>query len=167
MASQWTSLSLPVRGLAMSATVASQATCEQRAAEGLPVYRFGLGQSPFPVPDAVVAALREHAARKDYLPVEGLPALRAEVSRYLQRRIGVDYPAKGVLVGPGSKELMFLLQVCYYGELVIPTPAWVSYAPQATLVGRWPTLVPPDRPAAWRTTPELLSATCAADPDRP
>ena len=41
-----------------------------------------------------------------------------------------------VLIGPGSKELMFLLQLVYYGDLVIPTPCWVSYAPQAQIIGR-------------------------------
>jgi aspartate aminotransferase len=40
------------------------------------------------------------------------------------------------LIGPGSKELMFLIRITYYGDLVIPTPSWVSYAPQAEIIGR-------------------------------
>ena len=47
-----------------------------------------------------------------------------------------DEMLDNVLIGPGSKELMFLLQFVYYGDLVIPTPSWVSYAPQARFIGR-------------------------------
>jgi len=50
-----------------------------------------------------------------------------------------------VLVGPGSKELIFLLQIAYAGDLVIPNPAWVSYAPQARIVGRTASLGMPGR----------------------
>jgi aspartate aminotransferase len=38
-----------------------------------------------------------------------------------------------VIIGPGSKELMFLLHVIFDGEIILPAPSWVSYAPQAIL----------------------------------
>ena len=44
--------------------------------------------------------------------------------------------ADRVLIGPGSKELMFILQLAYYGEILLPTPCWVSYLPQAKIIGR-------------------------------
>jgi aspartate aminotransferase len=49
-----------------------------------------------------------------------------------------------VLIGPGSKELLFLVQLTYYGDLVIPAPSWVSYAPQARILGRQLTWLPTD-----------------------
>ncbi|MCG7927843.1 MAG: aspartate aminotransferase, partial [Candidatus Thiodiazotropha taylori] len=65
-------LNLNVRGLDTSATLAinEESTALQRA--GKTIYRLGLGQSPFPVPDSVVAALQNNAHQKDYLPVRGL-----------------------------------------------------------------------------------------------
>ncbi|RME56504.1 MAG: pyridoxal phosphate-dependent aminotransferase, partial [Deltaproteobacteria bacterium] len=72
-----------------------------------------------------------------------------------------------VLIGPGSKELMFLLQLVYYGDLVIPTPSWVSYAPQAHIIGRHVRWVPTAREDHWMLTPQELEAICKKDPQRP
>jgi len=161
------SLNLNLRGLPKSATLAINARSRAMQQEGRRVFRFGLGQSPFPVPERVVDALRLHAPQKDYLPVEGLPALREAVAGFHRRRDHVPAAADGVLVGPGSKELMFLLQVAYYGDLVVPTPCWVSYGPQARIIGRNVVLLPTTFEQRWRLGPEQLDALCAVDPDRP
>ena len=39
---------------------------------GETVYHFGFGQSPFPVIECMVRALREHAGENAYLPVTGI-----------------------------------------------------------------------------------------------
>jgi aspartate aminotransferase len=160
-------LNLNVRGMAPSATVAINEHSNALLAEGREVFKLGLGQSPFPVPKAVVEALKAHAAQKDYLPVKGLYALRRAVAHYTERKEGIDRTAEDVLIGPGSKELMFLLQLVYYGDLVIPTPAWVSYAPQAQIIGRTVRLVPTRREDGWMMTPEAFTALCEEDVDRP
>lgn len=160
-------LNLNVRGLGPSATLAINERCADLRAAGREIFRLGLGQSPFPVPEPVVGALREHAAEKDYLPVKGLPALRAAISGYLQRTEGLDYHPDHILVGPGTKELMFLLQLVYYGDLVIPTPSWVSYAPQAHIIGRHIRWLPTRPEDALGVTPETLETLCRQDPERP
>ena len=38
-----------------------------------------------------------------------------------------------MIIGPGSKELMFLLHILFDGNIILPSPSWVSYAPQAIL----------------------------------
>ncbi len=160
-------LNLNVRELSQSATLAINERCTQLRSEGRDVFRLGLGQSPFPVASPVVQELRANAHQKDYLPVKGLPQLREAVANYHRRQEGVEYSADDVLIGPGSKELMFLVQLVYYGDLVIPTPSWVSYAPQATIIGRhirWVSTNPED---GWRITPEGLDALCRRDPRRP
>src|SRR5690606_14763661 len=129
-------LNLNVRGMTPSATVAINELSNDLIAQGEEIFKLGLGQSPFPVPEPVVQALRDHAHEKDYLPVKGLRALRHEVAAYHGRLHGIAGDADDVIIGPGSKELMFLLQLVYYGDIVIPTPAWVSYAPQADIIGR-------------------------------
>ena len=75
------SLSLHVRGLRPSATVAINERSNALLAAGHTVYKLGLGQSPFPVPPSVVEALRDHAPRKEYMPVRGHPPLRAAVEK--------------------------------------------------------------------------------------
>ncbi len=154
-------------GMGPSCTLAIQERSTERAARGLPVARLGLGQSPFPVPFGVVEALRAAAAEKDYLPVRGLPELRAAVASYHGRRHGIARTADDVLVAPGSKELMFLLQVAFAGELLLVTPAWVSYAPQARIAGRSVRMLATSPEDDFRLSAAALDAVCRDDPERP
>ena len=72
---------------------------------------MGIGQSPFPVPTPVVESLKMHAHEKDYLPVKGLKTLRQAVAHFHIQKDNVDIKPKNVLIGPGSKELMFILLI--------------------------------------------------------
>ncbi|MFQ5605721.1 MAG: pyridoxal phosphate-dependent aminotransferase [bacterium] len=160
-------LNLNVRGLRSSATLAINERCSELIQQGRTVYKLGLGQSPFPVPAPVVEALRENAHQKDYLPVKGLYALRKAVAEYHERKHGITRTAEDVMIGPGSKELMFLIQLVYYGELVIPTPSWVSYAPQAQIIGHPVRWLQTESKNNWKLLPEELELLCKADCDRP
>jgi aspartate aminotransferase len=160
-------LNLNVRGVPRSATLAINERCADLKRSGREVFRLGLGQSPFPVPDSVVEALRRNAHQKDYLPVQGLPELREVLAEHHRREFGVGCSSDDVIVGPGSKELMFLLQLVYYGDLVIPTPAWVSYAPQARIIGRHVQFLATERSNGWRLSPDQLDMLCRLDPGRP
>ena len=160
-------MNLNVRGLHLSATLEINELSAKLRAEGKHVYKFGLGQSPFPVPRVVVDALKTNAHQKDYLPVKGLPALREAVTEYYERTQGLERSPDDVLIGPGSKELMFILQLVYYGDLVIPTPSWVSYAPQAHIIGRHIRWLQTSQTNDWHLTPEELERICLEDPGRP
>ena len=163
----YVNLNLNVRGLEPSATLAINEKCNQLKKEGRPVYKFGLGQSPFPVPEHVVEALRTHAHEKDYLPVRGLYELRKAVADFNHRHHKIGCTAEDVLIGPGSKELIFLLQLVYYGDLIIPTPSWVSYSPQAKIIGKHVHWVHTTGENNWRLSPEKLDLICRTDPKRP
>ncbi len=163
--SKQVSLNLNVRGLGQSATIAINERSKELKAQGQKVYRLGLGQSPFPVPMPVVDGLKLHAHEKDYLPPEGLPLLRETVAEFHRKKDGVEVRPQGVLIGPGSKELMFLLQLVYYGELIVPTPCWVSYVPQATILGRRVSLIHTTLEDKWRVTAELLERHCSGEED--
>jgi aspartate aminotransferase len=115
----------------------------------------------------VVETLKREAHQKDYLPVKGLPALRNAIASYLSRRHGVQRESEDVLVAPGSKELMFLLQVAFYGDLLLPTPAWVSYAPQAQIIGRTVHYLPMRAKDRWCLDPTALDEHCRMRPDYP
>ncbi len=160
-------LNLNVRGILPSPTVSINERSDRLRAEGKELYKLGLGQSPFPVPRAVVEELQANAHQKAYLPVRGLPALRSAVAEYHLRSQDIHRTAEDVLVGPGSKELMFLLQLVYYGDLIVPTPAWVSYAPQAHIIGRQIRWIHTRREDNWKLMPDRLAHLCADDPDRP
>lgn len=160
-------LNLNVRGLPLSPTLEINEISRSLIDEGKTVYRLGLGQSPFPVPEPVVEALRDSAGEKDYLSVRGLEELRRAITGYYLTRYGLEFNWKNILVGPGSKELMFLLQLVYYGDLVIPVPSWVSYAPQANIVGRPVRWVQTREENDWLISPEDLERLCRKDPTKP
>jgi aspartate aminotransferase len=160
-------LNLNVRGLAPSATLLINEKSQELISRGRPVYRLGLGQSPFPVPGRVVQALRDNAHVKDYLPVKGLAPLREAVSSFNRKFQDIETRPENVMIGPGSKELIFILQLVYYGDLLIPTPSWVSYSPQARIVGRHVQWVPTRADNFWRMSPDQLDQICRTDPDKP
>lgn len=160
-------LSPTVRALRLSPTLAIDERCARMAHEGRTVYRLGLGQSPFPVPQSIVDELRANAHQKDYLPVRGLRTLREAVARWLHAGQGIERSGQDVLVGPGTKQLMFTLQLVFQGDLIVPSPAWVSYAPQARLAGRQVRWVNTTPQGGWRLLPGELDRVCAEDPRRP
>jgi len=161
------SLNLNVRGVPLSATLWINELSNKLKKEGKKIYKFGLGQSPFPVPTSVIEELKVNAHQKDYLEVKGLYKLREAVGEYHSRRNSIQRSAKNVLIGPGSKELMFLLQFSYYGDLLIPTPSWVSYAPQAGFIGRQIHWINTTEKNKWRLLPSELDKICKKDNSRP
>jgi len=124
------------------------------------VVHFGFGESPFPVPEPVLDALRAHAGESGYLPSQGLPELREQASEYLKWRFGHDADPERILVGPGSKELIFDALLALQGDLILPTPSWVSYAPQARLLGNKVIWVRTDPDRGYRMTAEDLGQAC-------
>ena len=119
--------------LKQSSTLVINEKSKELIAQGKKIYQFGFGQSPFPVPNKIVQALKDNAHRKEYLPIQGLPELREKISKYLLKRTGNDYPRENILITPGSKEAMLLIHIAFNGEIIIPAPSWVSYEPQAKI----------------------------------
>ena len=143
-----------------SATLAINERSAQLISEGKKVYRFGFGQSPFPVPEVIVDALRKNAHHKDYLPGYGLPALRTAVAEHAQRTLGISADAEQVMIGPGSKELIYQTQMALNADLLLPSPSWVSYEPQANLVNKKVHWINTHEVDGWRITAESLQAAC-------
>jgi hypothetical protein len=52
-----------------SATLVMNELMRTLTQQGKKIYRFGFGQSPFPVPKKMVQELQANAFQKDYLPV--------------------------------------------------------------------------------------------------
>ena len=58
--------------LKTSATLAINELSKKLEKEGKEIFKFGLGQSPFPVPDIIVKELKNQSHQKNYLNVSGL-----------------------------------------------------------------------------------------------
>lgn len=130
--------------------------------QGKTVYKFGFGQSPFSPPSFVVDALKANAHEHYYSSVQGIPALREAAAAFHSKQHGLTISADKVFVGPGSKTLIYSIMACYASlEVLIPAPAWVSYAPQAHMLGHATTRVFCDYTGRWRVTPEALEDAVA------
>ncbi|MDA9769161.1 aminotransferase class I/II-fold pyridoxal phosphate-dependent enzyme [Candidatus Pelagibacter sp.] len=122
-----------VKGLEPSSTLKINEISRELEDKGKKIIKFGFGQSPFQIPKDIVNALKKNAYQNKYLPMQGLKELRETVARYTSEKKNYNYKPENVVIGPGSKELMFLLHVLFDGEIILPVPSWVSYAPQAIL----------------------------------
>jgi len=119
-------------------------------AAGHAIAHFAFGQSPFPVPEPFTRHLQETAGCKDYLPVAGLPELLAGVAAFHREWDGVSLQEDGLVVGPGSKELIYLTLAVYRGTVWLCAPAWTTYSPQARLAGHTPLVLRQPQAQGWK-----------------
>ena len=122
-----------VKNLKLSSTLKMNEVSRELETQDKEIFKFGFGQSPFNVPEDIVLELKNNAFQNKYLPMQGLPELREAIAKFVSSKKNYDYKSDNILIGPGTKELMFLLQLLFDGEILLPTPSWVSYEPQAIL----------------------------------
>ena len=146
--------------LEKSTTLAINEKSNELLSQGREVYKFGLGQSPFPVPESVAEELQKKAHEKDYLAVAGLEDLRIEIAKYHSDKNKHNYSSSDIIVGPGSKELLFQIQFVLDYELILPTPSWVSYLPQAILMNKNFHFVKSNASINWDLNTQELDELC-------
>ena len=122
-----------IKNLDLSATLKINEISKKLEQEGKKIIKFGFGQSPFPVPVKVVDELKKNAHQKSYLAIQGLYDLRVAISKYESKKKKNNFSSEQIIIGPGSKELMFLLHVSFDGDIILPAPSWVSYKPQSII----------------------------------
>ena len=75
-----------INQLKPSATLAINEESNRLKKNGKKIYKFGFGQSPFPIPEPVVHELKNNASKNTYLPMEGLHELRVAIANYLKKK---------------------------------------------------------------------------------
>jgi aspartate aminotransferase len=123
-----------------SATLAVSAKAAALKAAGKPVIGFGVGEpdfdTPAPVREAAKRSLDANMTR--YAPTPGDKAVREAVARKLQQENGIACKGEHVTLTVGAKHAIALtLQTMLDpgDEVILPTPAWVSYRPLIELFG--------------------------------
>ena len=150
------------RQISPSATLLLNEQSASLANSGQEVFRFGFGQSPFPVCEVLEHALKENAYRKEYTEVQGLKSLREKVAQFHQAFEKRPVSADRIFIAPGSKSLLYSIMCAYTDAVVlIPAPAWVSYAPQAQLLGHETSLMKTCFEDRYRLMPETLEESLA------
>ena len=152
-----------IKNLAPSATLAmSQKSAELKAA-GVDVINMSVGEPDFDTPDfikqAAKKAIDDNFSR--YSPVPGYMSLREAVCRKLKRDNGLDFEASQIVVGNGAKQELTNAILCLINpgdEVIIPTPAWVSYVEMVKLAEGKSVLVPAGLENDFKITPAQLEA---------
>ena len=143
-----------------SATLAINELSNKLESQGKKIYKFGLGQSPFPVPKIIEKELQKNAYQKNYLNVSGLENLRKQVAKYHHKKNKYKYSPDNVVIGPGSKELIFQTQLVLNCDLILPSPSWVSYEPQAQILKKKVYWLPTSYKSNWHLEAKTLDKFC-------
>lgn len=125
-----------IENIKTSSTLAINELSKKLEIQGKEIFKFGLGQSPFPVPQIIVNELKKYSHKKDYLNVSGLEKLREVISIYHKKKNKYNYTKENIIIGPGSKELIYQIQLVLESNLILPSPSWVSYEPQAQILNK-------------------------------
>lgn len=130
--------------------------------QGQDIYHLAFGQSPFPIPDVFVKGLQEYAGRHEYLPVAGIAELRTAIAKLH----GFDaISPEQIIVGTGSKELIFLAMNIFHGDIILVSPGWTTYAPQVRLAKQRSFVVNTSMETQWKVTPQALTELVDLNPD--
>ncbi|AJT69427.1 hypothetical protein T261_7830 [Streptomyces lydicus] len=140
---------------AHSATLAIDEAVQARREAGHDVLHLGFGEAGLPVAPGLAEALADAHLRNGYGSVAGSPHARTAAAGWFVRR-GLPTEPEHILFAPGSKPLLFALLAAIGGDVVLPCPAWVSYAAQAALFGRRVISVPIPSEAGGIPDPDLL-----------
>ena len=152
-----------IKGMAVSATLAmSQKSSELRAA-GVDVINLSVGEPDFNTPEHIKEAAKKAIDENytHYPPVPGYMDLRKAIAEKLRAENGVEFDPSQIVVSAGAKHslsnVIFAL-INPGDEVVIPTPAWVSYVEMVKLAGGENVLVPAGIEQDFKVTPEQLEA---------
>ena len=99
-------------------------------------FALGFGQSPFHVPPPLVKALASSANQGHYSAAEGILELRQAISGFNKRHFGIDVDPSRIVIGPGTKDLINTLVNIVKGGVILPSPSWIGYRPQITLLDK-------------------------------
>jgi aspartate aminotransferase len=135
-------LSDRVNQLQPSATLAVGAKVAALKARGVQVIGFGAGEPDFDTPGHIKRAAIEalNAGKTKYAATEGDPAARAAIADKLRNENGIECRPGDIVISVGAKHSIYLALQCLLDpkkgqEVILPTPAWVSYRPMIELAG--------------------------------
>ncbi len=156
-------VSLRIKSLAASATLVMSQKSQELKAQGVDVINMSVGEPDFFTPEHIKQAAKQ--AIDDncsfYTAVPGYLSLRKAICDKLKRENGLDYTPEQIVVGNGAKQELcnvILALVNPGDEVIIPTPAWVSYMEMVKLAEGSTVELFAGHEQNFKITPEQLEA---------
>lgn len=157
------SISQRIQALAVSQTLAMSQKSAELKAQGVDVINLSVGEPDFNTPDHIKEAAKK--AIDDnfsfYSPVAGYMSLRKAIAAKLSRENGLTFAPEQIVVGNGAKHALcnvILATVNPGDEVIIPTPAWVSYVEMVKLAEGKSVFIPTGVADNFKVTPQKLEA---------
>jgi aspartate aminotransferase len=114
-----------------SATLALNTKAKELAAAGNKIYNFTAGEPSTDTPEYIKEYVAGKLDQNHYTPVPGMPELRAAIADHATEFYSAGWiKPENVLIAAGGKPGLYLslLSILNPGdEVILPTPAWVSY----------------------------------------
>lgn len=152
-----------IQSLSASATLAMSQKSNELKAQGVDVINLSVGQPDFNTPEHVKDAAKK--AIDDnftfYTPVAGYMSLRQAIAEKMERENGLKFAPEQIVVSGGAKQSLcnvILATINPGDEVVIPTPAWVSYVEMVKLAEGVTVTVPTTVDDNFKVSPERLEA---------
>lgn len=156
-------ISKRVASLAVSQTLAMSQRSQELRAAGVDVINLSVGEPDFDTPahikEAAKKAIDDNFTR--YTPVPGYMTLRQAIADKLSRENGLHFDPAQIVVGNGAKQELcnvILATVNPGDEVIIPTPAWVSYVEMVKLAEGHVVELPTGIDTDFKLSPERLEA---------
>src|SRR5208337_17103 len=135
-----------IAAIKLSATLAADARANEMKAAGIDVIPLAAGEPDFDTPERIKEAARRAlaAGKTKYCAVTGIRELKEAICLKLRRENGLDYELSEVIASAGSKQAEANLFAAIFDEgdeVIVPTPAWVSFMAMVALSGAEPKLL--------------------------
>lgn len=152
-----------VQALSPSQTLAMSQMSAELKAQGVDVINLSVGEPDFPTPAHIKEAAKK--AIDDnfsfYTPVPGYLSLRKAIAAKFSNENNLNFLPEQIVVGNGAKHALanvLMATVNPGDEVIIPTPAWVSYFELVKLAGGVNVAVQTDITSNFKVTPEQIEA---------
>ena len=157
-------LSVCVKRISESPTLAITAKAAKLKSEGKDVIGLAAGEPDFDTPDFIKKAAIDaiYKGLTKYTPVTGIPSLKKAVVDKLSKENNLDYQVDEIIVGTGGKQCIFNLCLAILNagdEVIIPAPYWVSYTDIVELTGAKPIIIPCGIEQKFKITPDQLESS--------
>ncbi len=131
-----------IKNLKSSATLALTAKVKALNAAGADVIGFAAGEPDFDTPQHIKQAAIDalNAGQTHYMPVPGDPAARQAIADKLRNDNAINCGPDDIVITTGGKHAIYLALQCLVdadrgAQVLVPTPAWLSYRPMIELAG--------------------------------
>lgn len=156
-------LSLRLKNMAESETLAMSQKSRELQAQGIDVINLSVGEPDFFTPDHIKEAAKAaiNGNFSFYSPVPGFLSLRQAICAKLKNENNLDFDPSQIVCSNGAKQAVCNVLMSVIGpndEVIVPAPYWVSYVEMVKMAEGTPVVVHTGMENGFKLTPAQLES---------